>query len=522
MSENPRAERDEAEGNPADLYEHAPCALLSTRPDGTLIRVNQTFVDWFKRPREELLGKTRFQELLSVGARIYHETHYAPLLQMQGFVNEIALEMRRRDGTTVPVVASARQVRDAAGTVIINRIALFDSTDRRRYERELLIARRQAEEAARELADADRRKNEFIAMLAHELRNPLAPIRGAVEIFRRSDAVSEMLSKTTAMMDRQVAQMSRLVEDLLDVSRIGQDKLTLRRVAVDLASVVHHAIETSEPLLQSAGVKFSVNLAAKPIYVEADAPRLAQAIGNVLNNAAKFTPRGGAVWLTLTLVEQHAEIRVRDSGIGIEPDQLARVFELFAQEQSLVDRPDGLGIGLALAKSLVERHDGRISVHSEGRGKGAEFVIRLGVLSAAPESVSRAFTPPEPPGPASPRRILVVDDNDDSAQSMGLLLESAGHQIRIAHDGLEAVAEAEAFQPEVILLDIGLPKLNGYDAAVRIRELPIPQPLLVALTGWGQEEDRRRTAVAGFDVHLVKPVDYGALIKLLSDARAPS
>ena len=385
MPDDRGREYDDLEPSTEDLYERAPCGYLSTLPDGRIVRANQTFLDWLERPRDEVVGKVRFQELLTVGARIYYETHYAPLLQMQGFVNEIALEVRRADGRPHPVVASARQVRDASGAVKVHRVALFDSTDRRRYERELLIARRRAEQAAQDLSDADRQKNEFIALLAHELRNPLAPIRAGVEIFRRSDDKNDLLSKTTAMMERQVVQIGRLVEDLLDISRIGQNKLSLRRAPVDLKSVVQHAIEMSEPLLQNAGLTFDAMLWPAPIHVSADAPRLAQAIGNILNNAAKFTPHGGSVSLVLERDGDEAVIRVRDTGIGIEPAELSRIFELFVQADTSLDRPEGLGIGLSLAKSLVERHEGHITVHSEGRGHGAEFVIRLSVSSAVPE-----------------------------------------------------------------------------------------------------------------------------------------
>jgi CheY-like chemotaxis protein/anti-sigma regulatory factor (Ser/Thr protein kinase) len=319
------------------------------------------------------------------------------------------------------------------------------------------------------------------------------------------------------MVQRQVAQMVRLVEDLLDVSRIGQNKLSIHRVPVDLASVVPHAVETRQPLLESAGLTFVSTLPQLPIYVDADAARLAQVIDNILNNAAKFTPRGGSVTLVLERSGDEALIRIRDTGIGIQQDQLPRVFDLFAQADVSLERRDGLGIGLTLAKSLIERHDGRISVQSEGLGKGTEFLIRLPALAQPLEGVSRSFGPPAAEVPAAPRRVLVVDDNHDSAQLMALLLGFSGHDVRLAHDGLQAVEAAAAFQPQVVLLDIGLPKLNGYEVAQRIRTRPGVQPVLVALTGWGQAEDRRKSSAAGFDVHLVKPVDHDVLTKLLAE-----
>lgn len=515
MSERTSGTDGDLDTSADELYEHAPCALISTLPDGTIVRANQTFLTWIGRPSPEVVGKMRLQSLLTVGARMYYETHYAPLMHMQGFVNEIAIEMRRADGSVCPVVASARQVRDAAGVVTGNRIALFDSSDRRGYERELLAARKRAEQAAASLADADHRKNEFIAVLAHELRNPLAPIRSAVEVLQCAGHDDPTVGRTTTIVRRQVAQLTRLVEDLLDVSRIGQASFALRRVPVDLASVMHHAIELSEPLLTDAGVSFSATLPQTPVYAAADAARLAQVVGNVLNNAAKFTPRGGSVSLVLARDGAEALIRIRDTGIGIAASQLPRVFDMFMQGQASTERREGLGIGLTLARSLVERHDGRISVHSDGLALGTEFLVRLPALDEPLESVARSFAAPAPSVP-TPRRVLVVDDNHDSAELMAMLLSSQGHEIRLAHDGLEAVDAAAAFEPHVVLLDIGLPKLDGVQAAERIRARGGVQPVLVALTGWGQEEDRRRTSAAGFDLHLVKPVDPDALIELIA------
>jgi PAS domain S-box-containing protein len=508
---------DRLEGNDTDLYEQAPCGYLSTLDDGTIIRGNQTFFSWIGARSEDIVGKTRFQTLLTVGSRIYYETHYAPLLQMQGFVNEIALEVRRTDGAVRPIVASARQLRGSDGVPTINRVALFDSTDRRRYEQELLHARKRAEEAARALATADARKNEFIAMLAHELRNPLAPVRSALDLMRRSGNEQTIVNRATAVLHRQVGQMIRLVEDLLDISRVGQDKLSIRRVPIDLASVVHHALEASAPLLDNAGLSYTAALPDSPIYVEADAARLAQVIGNILNNASKFTPRGGSVTLIVDRDGGDAVIRIRDTGIGIDASDLPRVFEMFVQTDDPLESKSGLGIGLTLARSLVERHDGRLTIGSEGRGRGTEVLVRLPALVTPPASISRTIETP-PPAETRPeaRRVLVVDDNHDSADMMAMLLDFVGHEVRTAHDGLKAVTAVAEFQPHVVLLDIGLPVLSGYEAAERIRRAPGMQPVLVAITGWGQADDRRRAADAGFDHHLIKPVDHDVLMKLVA------
>jgi len=504
------------EQNDSELYEGAPCAYLSTLQDGTIVRGNQTFFAWIGARPDELVWKTRFQALLTVGSRIYYETHYAPLLQMQGFVNEIALDVRRTDGVVRPIMASARKVQGAGGAPTINRVALFDSTDRRRYEQDLLQARKRAEEASRALARADAQKNEFIAMLAHELRNPLAPVRSALALMRRSGNEATIVDKATDVMHRQVAQMARLVDDLLDISRVGQNKLSIRRVPVDLASVIDHAVEASTPLLDTAGLRYEVRLPDSPIYVDADAARLAQVIGNVLNNAAKFTPRGGSVRLRVERDDEGAIIRVRDTGVGIDAADLSRVFEMFAQTADPIDNKSGLGIGLALARSLVERHDGRLTIHSEGRGCGTEVIVRLPALVTPPAAPRAAETLPTPHPKPESRRVLVVDDNHDSADMMAMLLGFVGHDVRTAHDGLHAVAVVEEFQPHVVFLDIGLPVLSGYEAAERIRRAPARQPILVALTGWGQADDRRKAMDAGFDHHLIKPVDHEVLMALVA------
>ena len=500
-----------------ELFERAPCALLVTLPTGEIVRANRTFFEWLGAAPEEVIGTTRFQTLLTMGSRIYFETHYGPLLQMQGFVSEIALEIRCKDGRIAPVVASARQIEDEHGVPRAHHVALFDSSDRRRYERELLEERKRAEQASKALRDADVRKNEFIAMLAHELRNPLAPIHTAIELRARRDAREQVSDKTTAMLQRQVGQMVRLVDDLLDLSRIGQDKLVVTRVPVDLASVVHHAAEASEPLLANAGVTLNRLLPSSPIYVEADAGRMAQIIGNLLNNAAKFTPREGTVTLTLERDGDEATIRVRDTGIGIEEQQLARVFDMFMQTDLAVERRSGLGIGLTLARNLIDRHGGQIAVKSDGLGKGTEFTIRLPALIDPPASVDRTARTAPSERQHVPRRVLVVDDNLDSADMLALLLESHAHEVRQAHDGLKAVEIATEWRPDVVLLDIGLPRLNGYQVAERIRAEASFQPFLVALTGWGQEEDRRKSEQAGFDAHLLKPVDHDVLTDLIAD-----
>jgi PAS domain S-box-containing protein len=383
-----------------------------------------------------------------------------------------------------------------------------------------ITAGKRAQEHLRQLAadlsEAARRKDEFLAMLAHELRNPLAPIHNSVQILRLTANDTAAVHSAADMLERQVGQMVRLVDDLLDVSRISRGKIELRRARTDLSLLVQQAVEAARSGALCLGHELSVWLPPQPIFFDADPVRLAQVVGNLLNNACKFTPGDGRIEVTLELEGREAVLRVRDEGIGIATEQLPRIFEMFAQVDGSLERAQsGLGIGLTLVKKLVAMHGGSVEAHSDGVGLGSEFVVRLPgvVASATPDS-------PQPAerlsSPTSSRRVLVVDDNTDSATSLAMLLELEGHVTHVANDGLEAVEAAAAFEPDLILLDIGLPKLNGYEAARRIRQQPSGrEPVLVALTGWGQEEDRRRSREAGFDRHMVKPVDYSSLRRLL-------
>ena len=319
------------------------------------------------------------------------------------------------------------------------------------------------------------------------------------------------------MMERQVAQLVRLVDDLLDVSRISHGHIELRRERIELASVVHHAVEAAQPLLDGMEHDLTVTLPPQAIYVHADASRLAQVVGNLLNNAGKFTDRGGHIALIVECDGRQAVIRVRDNGIGIAPAQVPRIFDMFAQVDTSIERSTtGLGIGLSLVRQLLALHGGTVEARSAGIGRGSEFTVRLPVSEAPAHSGLREA--PRAPATLAASRILVVDDNRDAADSVATLLELAGNEVHTAYDGLQALEIAEAVRPDVMLLDIGLPKLNGYQVARRIREQPWGKRIaLVALTGWGQNEDREKSRNSGFDTHLVKPVDPNVLLKLLSE-----
>lgn len=377
-----------------------------------------------------------------------------------------------------------------------------------------VTARKRAEEALRE---ADRRKDEFLATLAHELRNPLAPVRTGLQVIRRSAADPAVVEKTAAMMERQLGHMVVLIDDLLDVSRITRGKLTLRREPVDLAAVVGLAVEAAAPLIEQAGHALSVALPDHPLTLDGDPNRLAQVVGNLLTNSAKYTPPGGRITLSAAVVGADVVVAVTDTGIGIPPAALGRVFDLFSQvDRTLEKTTGGLGIGLALVKGLVEMHGGTVAAHSDGEGKGSTFTVRLPVAVGRPTAAEPANGVPPPPTPAR-RKVLVVDDNVDAAESLAMLLEMTGHEVRTAFDGAQAVTAAEAFRPDLILMDVGMPKLSGLDATRRIRERPWGQAVhIVALTGWGQEADRERTAAAGCDAHLVKPVAPAAVAELLA------
>jgi len=399
--------------------------------------------------------------------------------------------------------SSGEAVWDASGEPIRMAGSMADVTDRKRES-----------EALRE---ADRRKDEFLATLAHELRNPLAPIRNALSVLKIAHADAQTFERTRAMMERQLGQMVRLIDDLLDMSRITRGTLTLRLERVELASVVHHAVESSRPLIEEAKHELTVTLPSHPVYVTADPLRLAQVFSNLLGNACKYTEPGGRILLAAAVHEGNVAVSVRDTGVGIPPEMLTQIFEMFTQaDRSLGRSQGGLGIGLALSQRLVDLHGGTLSARSDGTGTGSEFVVRLRTASDQTPLVPVPGSADEwvaTPG----RRVLVVDDNEDSAVSLGMLVEMNGHVIHTARDGLQAIEAAARHRPDAILLDIGLPKLDGYEVARRIRKQPWGKRIvLVALTGWGKEEDVRRAREAGFDHHFVKPVDTAALLKVLA------
>ncbi len=389
---------------------------------------------------------------------------------------------------------------------------------RRQYQtRDQLDALHQAQ---LELQQADLRKSEFIATLAHELRNPLAPIRTGLHVLAKVPGDGAEAFKMRQMMERQVVLLVRMIDDLLDVARITSGKLGLQRAKMDLRSAVEMAIEACQPLLDSASHQLLTRLPATPLWVDADMTRLAQAIGNLLNNAAKYTPDGGRIELDMEEEAGEAVVRVRDNGAGVSADMLPDVFTMFTQDrQTLVRSQGGLGIGLSLVHRLLELHGGSVSAHSEGPGRGSSFTLRLPALAAEAVASEAPIDPPPatPAADAAPSlRVLVVDDNEDAADALVMLLQASGHLTCTAYDGITALREAAAFHPDVVVCDIGLPGLDGHQVATRLRADPnLAGALLIAATGWGSPEDRRKALAAGFDLHLTKPVDAFALLKTL-------
>jgi PAS domain S-box-containing protein len=494
----------------AAIVESSDDAIVSKSLDGIIQSWNAAAERLFGFSAGQAVG--RHISLIIPADRAAEEDRIIETLKAGQRIDHFDTVRLRSDGQPVLVSLTISPVRDEAGRVVGASKIARDITERRRLEDDL-------RKLAADLSAADRRKDEFLATLAHELRNPLAPLRNGLQVIRLSPD-RQARAQAQAMMQRQLEQMVRLVDDLLDVSRISRGKLELRREQVELAAVVGRAVETSRPLIDHLGHELTVTLPEQPVLVDADPTRLAQVFANLLNNSAKYMDRGGHIRLTAERQGGDVVVSVKDTGIGIAADQLPRIFEMYSQADGALGRSQGgLGIGLTLVRRLVEMHGGQIEARSEGPGQGAEFVVRLPAVvgAAVPQA---AGGKDEPAAPQSSLRILIVDDNRDSADSLVLLLRLLGNDTRTAYDGQEGVAVAGEFKPDVVLLDIGLPKLNGYEACRRIRGQPWgKKAVLIAVTGWGQEEDRRRSHEAGFDHHLVKPVDPHDLMRLLAGLR---
>ncbi|MBI1850169.1 MAG: response regulator, partial [Planctomycetes bacterium] len=480
--------------------------VITTDPDGRVWFLNgvaESLTGWTSKEAEGIPLENVFHIVNEQTRRPVDNPALRALREgvVVGLANHTVLVAK--DGKERPIDDSAAPIRDAQGNLTGVVLVFRDVTQRRETERAL--------------HDADRRKDEFLAVLSHELRNPLAPLRNALEILHRADDDQRAVTKVRGIMERQVQQMVRLIDDLLDISRITHNVLELRRDAIEVASIVTGAMESSGPLLAERGQQVTLNLPSTPIYVDGDKSRLTQALCNLLGNSAKYSEPGGHVTVTVLQCDRTVELRVTDTGIGIPAEMLDRVFEMFERgERSPKQRVDGLGIGLTLVRRIVELHGGSVEARSEGPGRGSEFVLRLPVV--APPSLE-AKSPRGAAAQSVKRRILVADDNPDSATSLAMMLRIMGNEVRSVTDGENALREAATFRPDIVLLDIGIPRVDGYATARRVRESPWGRDVtLIAVTGWGQDDYKRRSQEAGFDHHLVKPVDIPTLVGIVGQS----
>ena len=482
------------------MADGSPMMIWITDAAGRIEFANRTYLNFFGVTQESA-SELDWSEMVHPDDRETYVAAFGTAVQRRQPL-QVRARVHRRDGHWRWIEARGNPRRDATGCVTGFIGSSPDITEI--YD---------AQEA---LKQADRHKDEFLATLAHELRNPLAPIRNSLHILRRIGDAGPAMAQIHEMIERQVNQMVRLVDDLLEVSRITLGKIAVRKERVELASAVRSAVESSKTAIDDTGQHLIVSLPSEPIHIDGDTVRLAQVFGNLLNNAAKYTNPGGQIWLTAWHEDDLVAVSVRDSGIGIPNDMLPKIFDMFMQLEHSVDRTDGgLGIGLTLVRNLVGMHGGTVEALSEGPGQGSEFIVRLPVLPAQASEIPRPADRTAAGVPA--RRVLVVDDNQDAADSLGMFLRLTGAEIEVVYNGLAALEALESFKPGAVLLDIGMEGMDGYEVARRIRQNPkYRDVLLVALTGWGQEEDRRRSCAAGFDHHLVKPANIEHLQSLLA------
>jgi PAS domain S-box-containing protein len=490
---------DFARARLAAIVEFSGDAIVTKNLNGVIQTWNAGAQRMFGYQPEEIIGKSI--TTIIPPERMNEETEILADLRSGRPHQRIETVRLTKDGRHIHVSVSVSPLKDTDGRVIGASKIIHDVTD--------IVAAREA------LREESRRKDEFLAILSHELRNPLAPVRMAVAVLNKIGPAQPEQQQLRDVIDRQTTQLTRLLDDLLDVSRISSGKISLRKERFNIGEAVSSAVESIRPQMDARGHELLVDAPPEPIYVEGDTTRLSQVFVNLLNNAAKYTDRGGRITLTFRRVGSDAVIRVIDPGIGLTPEQISRIFEMFAQVDESLERGEGgLGVGLALARTLVQLHGGEIEAKSAGLGKGSEFIVRIPALPE--KSASKSQTENGDVVPQVQRRILVADDNIDSAETLASLLRSAGHEVRTAHEGVSAVETWNAFTPDLAILDIGMPKLNGYDVARQIRSREKSHTVLIAVTGWGQEDDKRRAREAGFDHHLTKPIDPPAIAKRLA------
>lgn len=510
-----QAESDlrESEQRFRQIADTMPQIVWVTRPNGYHEYYNRRWYDYIGCTPEDCLGNGWSAPLHPEDQRRAIDRWSHSLRTGEPY--EIEYRLRAHTGEYRWFLGRALPVKNDTGQITRWFGTCTDIEDFKRAEAE-------RNQLAADLSEADRRKDEFLATLAHELRNPLAPIRNGLQILQRTHSDNETTERIQSMMSRQLNQMVRLVDDLMDVSRISRGKVILRPEPVEISAIIEQAVEACRPDIEAAQQVLTITLPSQPAYLQADSMRLVQVFSNLLNNASKYSEPGAEISLSAEPIDQMLTVSIKDTGIGIAADMLPRIFNLFTQVEGAFERASGpaaatnqggLGIGLTLVKQLVEMHEGSVQAYSAGLEQGSEFVVQLPMIPPPAEAVDAGESSLLD---SSIRRVLIVDDNEDSAMTLAMLFEIIGDKTQTAHDGLEAVKIANTFRPEIILLDIGLPGLNGYEVAERIRQqLWGEAMILVALTGWGQVEDRQKSSAAGFDAHMVKPVDHDALLALL-------
>ncbi len=497
-----RKDIGEVQARLAAIVESSEDAIISKTLDGVIRSWNSGAERLFGYAAEDIIGRPI--ALIIPADRLDEEHEILARIARGERIEHFETVRVTKHGDLIDISLSISPIRDGSGRIVGASKVARDISDRKR-----------AEEALRE---ADRRKDQFIALLAHELRNPLAPLRNGLQVMRLASSDANAVAQAHHMMERQLGHMVRLIDDLLDISRISQNKMELRRSPVLLADIISSAVETANPAIEASGHQLAISLPIEPIYLDADLTRLAQVFSNLLVNSAKFTEPGGRIWLDAKQRSPEVIVSVRDTGIGIPADSLSHIFEMFSQVNRSTEQSGGLGIGLALVKGLVNAHGGSVSAASDGPGKGSIFTINLPLLHRAFESRDTDHSEDAQTAAGSSRRILVVDDNRDSADSMAMMLKLVGNDVATVYDGLEALVAAQNFQPQVILMDVGMPHLNGYDATRCIREQTLKKsPIIIALSGWGQQGDLALSKAAGCDGHLVKPVSLPDLERLLAE-----
>ena len=520
MAEHQRGEL--AQSRLTALMESPEVAIISKSLDGIIESWNPGAERIYGYTAEEAIGQSIS---IVIPAENRHELPaIIERLKRGETVRTFETVRIRKDGSRFDASISVAPVKDDQGQMVGAVAIARDISDRKRLEREL-------QSRIAELSEVGRRRDEFLAMLAHELRNPLAPLQSALEILAMGVADSNMIEWAREVMGRQVDQLSGLVDGLLDVSRMMQGRIELHREPAELATIIARAVEMAQPLIDSRGHKLTVVVPPRPIWIEADVLRLVQVLTNLLNNAAKYTKTPGQIWLQARQDHGEAVVRIADTGLGIPAEMLEKVFDIFVQVNPTIARSEGgLGIGLTLVRRLVELHGGRVRAASLGPGGGSEFEVRLPtiirrspVTVAPPSAEPTAAEESRSAQPIGRHQVLVVEDNVYAAKSFATLLRLDGHEVQVAHDGMEALEMADAFRPDVILLDIGLPGIDGYEVARRLRaQHEFNDTQIIAMTGYGQPEDRRRSREAGIDHHLVKPVKIDFVRALLARADSPA